>query len=58
MFALTLIEISLIVIWLLGVATGLTFGGLIHVILGIAILLIISRLIAGGSGSSGDNGDF
>jgi len=48
MFVLTLIEIFLIIIWLLGIVTGYTLGGFIHVFLGIAILLIISRLIAGG----------
>jgi hypothetical protein len=51
MFVLTLIEIFLIVIWLIGIAIGYTLDGFIHVFLGIAILLIISRIIAGGDGS-------
>jgi len=48
MFVLTLIEILFLLIWLLGIATSYTLGGFIHVFLAIDILLIISRLIAGG----------
>ena len=55
MFTMTLIEIFLILIWLLGVATSYTLGGFIHVFLGIALLLIISRLIAGGTGGGDDD---
>lgn len=55
MFALTLIEIFLILIWLLGVATSYTLGGFIHVFLAIALLLIISRIICGWSGGDGDD---
>lgn len=55
MFALTLIEIFLIIIWLLGIATSYTLGGFIHVLLAIALLLMISRLIAGKNNGGGDD---
>ncbi len=55
MFALTLTEIGLIVIWLIGILTHHTLGGFVHVFLGLAILLIISRLIAGRNNDLGDD---
>lgn len=55
MFVLTLTEIFLIIIWLFGVITHYTLGGFIHVFLAIAILLIISRLIAGKNDNSNDD---
>lgn len=47
MMILTLLELVLIVIWIFSLIMGQTFGGLSHILLGIAILLIISRLISG-----------
>lgn len=39
--------IVLVVLWLLGVATATTFGGLIHVLLVIALIVIVLRLVSG-----------
>jgi len=37
----------LLVLWLLGLVTSYTMGGLIHVLLVIAIVVIVLRLISG-----------
>lgn len=37
----------LVVLWLLGVATAYTLGGLIHVLLIIAIIVVLLRVIRG-----------
>jgi hypothetical protein len=37
----------LIVLWLLGLVTSYTMGGLIHVLLVIAIIVILVRIISG-----------
>jgi hypothetical protein len=37
----------LIVLWLLGLVTGTTIGGLVHVLLVIAIILILVDIISG-----------
>ena len=42
----------LIVLWLLGLATTYTFGGLIHILLAVAIVMIIIRLARGGSSTA------
>lgn len=55
MFILTLTEIFLIAFWLLGIITDYTLGGFIHVFLGITILLIISRFIAGRNNDAGND---
>ena len=39
--------IVLIILWLLGFVTGTTMGGLIHVLLVIAIIVILVRVISG-----------
>jgi hypothetical protein len=39
--------IVLIILWLLGLVTGTTMGGLIHVLLVIAIIVILVRVISG-----------
>jgi hypothetical protein len=39
--------VILIVLWLLGIVTGSTMGGLIHVLLVIAIIVVLVRLISG-----------
>ncbi|NTU88763.1 MAG: lmo0937 family membrane protein [Actinobacteria bacterium] len=37
----------LIVLWLLGMITSTTFGGIIHVLLVIALVIIVIRLVQG-----------
>ncbi len=39
--------VILIVLWLLGIVTGSTMGGLIHILLVIAIIVILVRIISG-----------
>ena len=39
--------VILIVLWLLGLVTGTTMGGLIHILLVIAIIVILVRIISG-----------
>ena len=39
--------VILIILWLLGLVTGNTIGGLIHVLLVIAIIIVLVRIISG-----------
>jgi hypothetical protein len=39
--------VVLIVLWLLGVVTAYTMGGLIHILLVIAIIVVLVRVIQG-----------
>jgi hypothetical protein len=41
------IAMVLLVLWLLGLVTGATMGGFIHVLLVIAIVMILLRVISG-----------
>lgn len=41
------IAIVLIILWALGLVTGATIGGFIHVLLVIAIIVILVRIIQG-----------
>jgi len=41
------ISIILIVLWLLGMVTSYTMGGLIHILLVIAIVVVLVRVIQG-----------
>jgi hypothetical protein len=41
------LAIILIILWLLGFVTSYTFGGLIHLLLVIALVVIVVRLIQG-----------
>ena len=41
------VVIILVVLWLLGFVSSLTMGGLIHVLLVIAVIIILVRLIQG-----------
>lgn len=41
------IAIILIVLWLLGIVTSYTMGGLIHILLVIAIIVILINVIQG-----------
>jgi len=44
---LSTLIIVLIVLWLLGVVTSYTFGGLIHILLVVAIIVVLIRVIQG-----------
>ncbi len=44
---LTTIVTVLIVLWLLGLATSYTAGGLIHILLVVAIISVLVRVIQG-----------
>ena len=37
----------LLVLWLLGLVTGTTMGGFIHVLLVIAVVMVLLRVISG-----------
>ena len=39
--------VILLVLWLLGVVTSYTLGGLVHVLLVVAILVVLFRVIQG-----------
>ena len=41
------IAVVLIILWLLGLVTSVTMGGLIHVLLVIAIVVFLLRVISG-----------
>jgi hypothetical protein len=41
------IAVILLVLWLLGLVTSYTMGGVIHVLLVIAIVMVLVRLIQG-----------
>ncbi len=41
------IGIILLILWLLGLITAHTFGGVVHVLLVIALVVIVIRLIQG-----------
>jgi len=39
--------VILIVLWLLGLVTGTTMGGLVHILLVIAVIVVLVRIITG-----------
>ncbi len=41
------IALVLVILWLLGLVTSYTMGGLIHILLVIAIVVILLRIISG-----------
>ena len=43
------IAVILIILWLLGLVTSYTMGGLIHILLVIAIVVVLLRVISGRS---------
>jgi len=43
------IAVVLLILWLLGLVTSYTVGGLIHVLLVIAIVVVLLRIISGRS---------
>jgi hypothetical protein len=44
---LSTVIVVLLVLWLLGVATSYTLGGLVHVLLVVAIVVVLLRIIQG-----------
>ena len=50
------IALVLIILWLLGLVTGTTMGGFIHVLLVIAIVMVLLRVISGRERSLEING--
>jgi hypothetical protein len=45
--SLTNLIIVLLVLWLLGLVTSYTLGGLIHILLVVAIIVVLIRVIQG-----------
>jgi hypothetical protein len=43
------IVVVLLVLWLLGVVTSYTLGGVLHILLVIAIIMLLIRVIRGGT---------
>jgi hypothetical protein len=41
------IAVVMIILWLFGLVTAYTFGGFIHILLGIALVVVILRIIEG-----------
>ena len=41
------IAMILLILWLLGLVTGATMGGFIHILLVIAIVIVLLRVISG-----------
>ena len=41
------LAVVLLVLWLLGLVTGATMGGFIHILLVIAIVMVLVRIISG-----------
>ena len=44
---LTTLAIILVVLWLLGMVSAYTMGGLIHVLLVVAIIIVLLRVVQG-----------
>ena len=41
------IFVILVILWLLGLVTSYTMGGFIHILLGVAVVILIFRLVTG-----------
>lgn len=41
------IAVILVILWLLGMVTSMSLGGLIHILLVIAIIVVLLRVISG-----------
>jgi hypothetical protein len=41
------LAVVLVILWLLGIVTAMTAGGLIHILLVVAIVVILLRIISG-----------
>jgi hypothetical protein len=46
------IALVLVILWLLGLVTSYTMGGLLHILLVVAIIMIVFNLISGRRASS------
>ena len=44
---LSTLVVVLLVLWLLGVVTSYTLGGLVHILLVIAVIVVLLRIIQG-----------
>jgi Family of unknown function (DUF5670) len=44
---MTTLIVVLVVLWLLGVGTSYTLGGLIHILLVVAVIVVLLRVIQG-----------
>ena len=44
---LSTVIIVLVVLWLLGIVTSYTMGGLIHILLVVAVVVVLLRIIQG-----------
>jgi hypothetical protein len=44
---LSTLVLVLVILWLLGVGTAYTLGGLIHILLVVAIIMVLIRVIQG-----------
>lgn len=47
------IAVVLAVLWLLGFVSGTTMGGLVHILLVLAVIVVLFQLISGGRGRVG-----
>jgi len=45
------LAVILLILWLLGVVTSYTIGGLIHVLLVVALVMVLANFIAGRRGA-------
>ncbi|MFZ3262978.1 MAG: lmo0937 family membrane protein [Terriglobales bacterium] len=45
------IFVLLLILWLLGMASSITFGGLIHILLVLAVITLIFNLVTGRRGT-------
>jgi hypothetical protein len=41
------VAVILLVLWALGLATSFTAGGLLHILLGVAVIMVIFQLVSG-----------
>jgi hypothetical protein len=41
------IALVMVILWLLGMVTGTTMGGLVHLLLVIAVIVVLLRVISG-----------
>ena len=46
------IAVILVILWLLGLITSYTMGGLVHILLVLAIIVILYNVISGRKGSA------
>ncbi len=44
---LWILFVVLLIVWLLGIVTAHTFGGLVHILLVVAVVMVLIRVIQG-----------